>query len=138
MLPEGKRLEQRANNMIEFTAKGDFDKTYKFLDRILKRDFYKRLEMYGQRGVNALAAATPKRTGRTAASWYYEINRNLNSVEIYWKNSNINNGVNIAVLIQYGHGTGWGKYVQGIDYINPAIKPIFNEMADNIWKEVTG
>ena len=124
--------------MITLTAKGDLSKSYKFLDRIVKRDFYKSLEVYGQRGVSALASATPKDTGKTAASWYYEINRNVNSVEIYWKNSNTNNGVNIAVILQYGHGTGWGGYVQGIDYINPAIRPIFNEMANEIWKEVTG
>lgn len=124
--------------MIKLEAKGDLSKTYKFLDRVLKRDFYSRLEVYGQKGVNALAAATPRRTGVTAASWYYEINRNINSVEIYWKNSNINKGVNIAVILQYGHGTGSGVYVQGIDYINPAIQPVFNEIAENIWKEVTG
>lgn len=124
--------------MITLTAKGDLSKSYKFLDRIVKRDFYKSLEVYGQRGVSALASATPKDTGKTAASWYYEINRNVNSVEIYWKNSNTNNGVNIAVILQYGHGTGWGGYVQGIDYINPAIRPIFNEIANEIWKEVTG
>lgn len=124
--------------MITLEAKGDLSKTYKFLDRILKRDFYSRLEVYGQKGVAALAAATPKRTGVTSASWYYEINRNINSVEIYWKNSNVNKGVNIAVIIQYGHGTRSGAYVQGIDYINPAIKPVFNEIAENIWKEVTG
>ena len=123
--------------MITLNAKGDLSNTYKFLDRILKRDFYNRLEVYGQQGVNALMAYTPKRTGLTAASWYYEINRNVNSVEIYWKNSNVNKGVNIAVILQYGHGTGWGSYVQGVDYINPAIRPIFDEMANNIWKEVT-
>lgn len=124
--------------MITLTAKGDLSKSYKFLDRIVKRDFYKSLEVYGQRGVSALASATPKDTGKTAASWYYEINRNVNSIEIYWKNSNTNNGVNVAVILQYGHGTGWGGYVKGIDYINPAIRPIFNEMANEIWKEVTG
>lgn len=123
--------------MIRLEAKGDLSKTYKFLDRILKLDFYERLERYGQRGVNALAAATPRDTGTTAASWYYEINRNFNSIEIYWKNSHENRGVNIAVILQYGHGTGSGAYVQGIDYINPAIKPVFEMIANDIWKEVT-
>ena len=123
--------------MITLTAKGDLSKSYKFLDRILKRDFYSKLEMYGQQGVNALAAATPRRTGKTASSWYYEINRNINSVEIYWKNMNVNKGVNIAVILQYGHGTGWGSYVRGVDYINPAIRPVFDNIANGIWKEVT-
>lgn len=123
--------------MITLTAKGDLDKTYKFLDRILKRDFYSRLEVYGQEGVTALSQATPKRTGKTANSWVYEIDRGLNSVSISWKNTNVNQGYNVAVLIQYGHGTGYGKYVQGIDYINPAIRPVFNNIANNIWKEVT-
>lgn len=124
--------------MIQLTAKGDLSKTYKFLDRILKRDFYSRLEVYGQKGVEALAASTPKRSGETAASWYYVIDRGLNGVEVSWHNSHVNQNVNIAVIIQYGHGTGWGGYVQGIDYINPAIRPIFEDMANSIWKEVTG
>ena len=123
--------------MITLSAKGDLSKTYKFLDRFVKRDFYKRLEVYGQLGVDALMSATPKKTGVTAASWYYEINRNIDSVEIYWKNSNEINGVNIAIILQYGHGTKNGGYFQGIDYINPAIRPVFEEIANNIWKEVT-
>lgn len=123
--------------MIQFTARGDLSKTYKFLDRILKRDFYSRLEMYGKKGVEALSASTPKRSGKTAASWYYKIDRGLNGVEVNWYNSNTNQNVNIAIIIQYGHGTGWGGYVQGIDYINPAIRPIFEEMVNSIWKEVT-
>ena len=93
--------------------------------------------MYGQRGVNALAAATPKDTGLTAASWYYEVERTDNDLAIYWKNSNTNNGVNIAVILQYGHGTNGGGYVRGIDYINPALRPIFEEIANDVWEEVT-
>ena len=123
--------------MITLTAKGDLNNTYKFLDRILKRDFYKNLEAYGQEGVNALAEATPKKTGKTAASWEFDIDRGLNSVAITWRNTNINNGVNIAIILQYGHGTGWGGYVQGRDYINPAIRPVFDKIAESIWKEVT-
>lgn len=123
--------------MITLTAKGDLNNTYKFLDRILKRDFYKNLEAYGQEGVNALAEATPKKTGKTAASWEFDIDRGLNSVGITWRNTNINNGVNIAIILQYGHGTGWGGYVQGRDYINPAIRPVFDKIAESIWKEVT-
>ena len=123
--------------MITLTAKGDLNNTYKFLDRILKRDIYKNLEAYGQEGVNALAEATPKKTGKTAASWEFDIDRGLNSVAITWRNTNINNGVNIAIILQYGHGTGWGGYVQGRDYINPAIRPVFDKIAESIWKEVT-
>lgn len=123
--------------MITLTAKGDLSKTYKFLDKIMNGDFYKSLEMYGQKGVAALSAATPKRSGTTAASWSYEIDRSFDSVAIYWINTNINKNVNIAVIIQYGHGTRNGGYVQGIDYINPAVRPVFDEIADSIWKEVT-
>lgn len=123
--------------MIKLEAKGDLSKTYKFLDRILKRDFYRRLEEYGERGVSLLSSATPVRSGKTASSWEYEIDRGLDSVAIYWNNTNINDGHNVAVLIQYGHGTGWGGYVEGIDYINPTLKPLFDKMADEIWKEVT-
>ena len=123
--------------MITLTSKGDLSKTYKFLDKISKKIVYNRLEMYGQRGVNALAAATPKDTGLTAASWYYEVERTDNDLAIYWKNSNTNNGVNIAIILQYGHGTNGGGYVRGIDYINPALRPIFEEIANDVWEEVT-
>jgi hypothetical protein len=88
-------------------------------------------------GVDALAEATPKRTGLTAASWYYTIEKTKDSVAIYWNNSNIQNGVNIAVMLEYGHGTGNGGYVVGRNYITPAIQPIFDKIADEIWKGVT-
>lgn len=124
--------------MITLSAKGDLTKTEKFLDKISKGTYLNyKLEMYGQRGVNALAASTPRNTGVTSASWYYEVVRDGKSIGIYWKNSNVNDGYNIAVLIQYGHGTRSGSYVQGIDYINPALKPLFNDIAEDIWKEVT-
>ena len=123
--------------MITFTTKGDLSKTDKFLDKLLKRDIYSKLEVYAQRGVEALAAATPKRSGLTASSWTYEIDRSPNAVSIIWKNTNINKGANIALLIQYGHGTRNGGYVSGIDYINPTLKPMFNEIAESVWKEVT-
>ena len=88
-------------------------------------------------GVDALAKATPKKTGKTAASWSYEIKERFNSVEITWSNNNLTNtGVPVAVLIQYGHGTKVGKYVKGIDYINPALKPVFELIADQVWEEV--
>lgn len=124
--------------MIEFSSTGgDFSKTISFFKRIIentkKLDY---LNEYGKRGVELLSAYTPKRTGKTAASWIYEITKEDNSqVTITWKNTNIQDGVNVAILIQYGHGTGWGAYVQGIDYINPALQPLFDEMAQTIWKE---
>lgn len=123
--------------MIKLTTKGDLSKTDKFLDKLLKRDIYSRLEVYAQRGVAALSAATPKRSGLTAASWTYEIDRSSDSVNIIWKNTNTNGTANVAILIQYGHGTRNGGYVMGIDYINPALKPIFDEIAESVWKEVT-
>ena len=122
--------------MIVFSQKGNFNKTEKFLKKALNADFYKSLERYAQEGVRALSAATPIDSGTTANSWGYEIKKGRNSVNIYWTNSNINNGVNIAVILQYGHGTNGGGYVQGRDYINPAIRPIFDKIAENAWKEV--
>lgn len=122
--------------MIVFRHRGDFNKTEKFLKRAKKNDFYKNLDRYGRQGVAALASATPIDSGLTASSWDYEIREGRNSVNIYWTNSNVNDGVPIAVIIQYGHGTGTGGYVQGRDYINPAIRPIFDRIANNVWKEV--
>ena len=124
--------------MISMEAKGDLSKTYRLLDRILKRDFYSKLERYGKLGVELLSSATPIDTGKTANSWDYEIVRGLNSVSIRWLNTNIVDGrYNVAILLQYGHGTNNGGYVQGIDYINPTLKPVFEEMINDIWGEVT-
>ena len=122
--------------MFTIKATGDFKKSRTFLERLTRQDYYSTLDKYGQMGVEALAAATPIRTGRTASSWQYEIERTKSGATIIWSNSNVNEGVNIALILQYGHGTGTGAYVQGIDYINPAMAPIFNEIADNVWKEV--
>lgn len=123
---------------IFFTHKGDFEKTEKFLKKSLGRDWLNVLEKYAIEGVRALADATPKKTGETAASWNYEIIQNNGSVSIVWKNSHIERGyANIALMLQYGHGTGNGGYVVGRDYINPALQPIFDKMADAAWKEVT-
>ena len=97
---------------------------------------YKNLNIYGQRGVDALKKATPKDTGLTADSWRYEIKISKSDVKIIWSNLNIQNGVPIAVILQYGHATGTGGYVQGIDYINPAIKPIFDDISEKVWKEM--
>ncbi len=122
---------------ITFRHKGDFSKTEKFFNSLLKLDYLNVLERYGQAGVAALAAATPKDSGLTAASWDYEITHNGKETTIAFTNSNISNGVNIAIILQYGHGTKGGGYVAGRDYINPAIQPIFDKMANEAWREVT-
>ena len=124
--------------MITLQSKGSFNNTYRFLEFLNRKEYFKRLNEYGQKGVDALSAATPKKTGLTAASWSYEIKEKLNGLEIIWTNSNkTENGIPIVILLQYGHGTSGGAYVQGRDFINPALKPIFDQIADDVWKEVT-
>ena len=123
--------------MISFRHKGDFKKTEKFLKKSLGRDYRKVLEKYGERGVEALRANTPKDTGNTADSWTYSLEERSGYLSVVWFNSNMQDGVNIAIILQYGHGTGTGGYVEGRDYINPALQPIFDEMAEAAWKEVT-
>lgn len=122
--------------MIKFKVTGDFSKTITSLKKL--KEFVEKgnLDKYGEMGVAALQQATPKRTGKTASSWSYEITVVDGKATIYWKNDNFNDGVNIAIILQYGHGTRQGGYVQGIDYINPAMKPVFDEIADKAWKEV--
>lgn len=122
--------------MIKFKHKGDFSKTEKFLKKSFGKDYRNVLAAYGQRGVQALSSATPFESGKTAASWSYEIIQNGSSISICWNNSNIVSGVNIAVILQYGHATRTGGWVQGRDYINPALRPIFDEIADAAWKEI--
>ena len=124
--------------MIVLKNKGDFSKTTNFLKRITKLDYKSILSKYGKMGVDALAKATPIDTGLTASSWNYEIVEDDGGATIYWKNSNVVKGISIAVILQYGHGTGTGGYVEGIDYINPALRSIFEGIADDAWKEVTG
>lgn len=124
--------------MITFVSKGDFSKTLKFLEKSKKFDPQDILKKYGELGVQALAEATPKDSGETAASWSYEIRHGREQSSIYWTNSNVNKGVPIAIILQYGHGTGTGGYVQGRDYISPAILPIFDNLADSVWKELVG
>lgn len=124
-------------SIIQFKQKGDFSKTESFLKKLRKLDLDSVLDKYGKLGVQALASATPVETGKTADSWDYKIEKGKGVVTITWTNSNVNNGVPIALLIQYGHGTGTGGYVQGRDYIKPAILPIFDQLADALWKEVT-
>lgn len=122
--------------MIRFTHKGDFKKLDKFLMRNIPSLYKRKLEKYAIYGVQALAAATPIDTGKTASSWSYDIIQNDDSVSIIWKNSNVNKHVNVAIILQYGHATRNGGYVQGVDYINPALKPLFDKMADAAWEEV--
>lgn len=123
--------------MIKFSQKGDFSKLNSFLEKSKNLIKIGDLDKYGREGVQALSEATPKDTGLTSKSWNYEIKRTNDRVSITFTNSNIQNGVPIAIILQYGHGTGWGGYVQGRDYINPAIRPIFDKIADDAWKEVT-
>lgn len=123
--------------IVSFKHRGNFNRTEKFLNAMIGRSYLNILDQYGQLGVQALADATPVRTGKTAASWTYEIERTPERTTISWLNTNENQGVNIAVILQYGHGTGTGGYVQGIDYINPAMRPIFENIAAQAWKEVT-
>lgn len=124
--------------MISFKQQGDFSITTKYLNRI-KRPFMKTsyLEKYGKMGVAALSSATPVDTGKTSKSWYYKIITGKDgSLSINFYNSNINEGVPIAIILQYGHGTGTGGWVEGRDYINPAIRPIFDKIAREAWEEV--
>ena len=123
--------------MISFRQKGDFSKLTKFLERAKESVKLGDLDKYGRAGVEALASATPVDSGLTANSWYYEIENKNGSASITFLNRNIQNGVPMAIILQYGHGTGTGGWVQGRDYINPAIQPLFDKIADDAWKEVT-
>ena len=123
--------------MISFRQKGDFSKLSRYFERVKEAAKIGVLDKYGQEGVAALASATPVDSGQTANSWYYEIKRQNGSVSIVFNNSHVNKGVPIAIILQYGHGTGTGGWVQGRDYINPAIRSIFDRIAEDAWKEVT-
>ncbi len=123
--------------MITFKHKGDFSKTRKFFEKAKKGVNVHNLEQYGQAGVNALMSSTPVDSGLTASSWYYEIEKKDGKIKINFCNSNIQNGVPIAIILQYGHGTRNGGWVEGKDYINPAIQPIFDKIAKTAWKEVS-
>lgn len=122
--------------MISFRSKGGFSKTEKFLKKSLGRSYKSVLERYGKAGVAALASATPVESGVTASSWSYEIFQNDSSISVVWHNENVQKGVNIAIILQYGHATRNGGYVEGVDYINPTLKPIFDNLARAAWKEV--
>jgi hypothetical protein len=123
--------------MIRFEHKGNFVKTTRYFEKVKGISRRINFNKYGEEGVAALQAATPVDTGLTAASWRYEIKRTNNRVEISFCNSNIQNGIPIAVILQYGHATGNGGWVEGRDYINPAIQPIFDKIVNDAWKEVT-
>ena len=123
--------------MIGFRQKGDFSKTTKFLTKLKQNVDISTFEKYGKKGVAALASATPVDSGLTANSWYYKIEKTNSSISLLFCNSNIQNGVPIAVILQYGHGTRNGGWVQGRDYINPAIQPIFDQIGKEAWGEVT-
>ena len=124
-------------SMLVIKSKGSFKNTFGFFKKLQSKRIYNSLDKYGREGVAALAAATPVNTGKTASSWSYEIVEKKDIISIVWKNSNVVDGVPIAIIIQYGHATSTGGYVQGVDYINPALQPIFDKIAKNVWKEVT-
>lgn len=123
--------------MIKIRQKGDFSKLTRYLERVNKAAKISDLDKYGREGVAALASATPVDSGKTASSWNYNIEYKNGSVTITFNNTNINKGVPIAIILQYGHGTRNGGWVQGRDYINPAIQPIFDRIAEDAWREVT-
>ena len=126
------------SNSIKMVCTGSFNKTEQFLKKDHNASKTIDLTKYGEKGVAALQAATPTRTGLTASSWYYKIEKSGSTITLSFLNSNVNRGVPIAIILQYGHGTNNGGWVQGRDYINPALRPVFDEMAQAIWREVTG
>lgn len=123
--------------MIGFKQKGDFSKITKSLQNMKIEKIVEILKSYGDEGVRALSTATPVDSGKTAASWYSKVEVNPTCAKLIFCNANVNKGVNIAVILQYGHGTGTGGWVEGRDYINPAIQPIFDKIVKNAWGEVT-
>lgn len=123
--------------LVSFRHRGNFNKVERFLNKMAGHSYLNILDKYGQMGVAALSASTPVDSGKTSQSWTYEIERTPTNTTISWLNTNTNKNVNIAIILQYGHGTGTGGYVQGRDYINPAMRPVFDEIAQQAWKEVT-
>ena len=121
---------------FRISSRGSFRNTERFLTQLQKGNLFSELDKYGRIGVAALAAATPVDSGLTAYSWDYVINSGRDKTSISWINTNVNNGANVAILLQYGHGTGTGGYVAGYDYINPAIRPVFDQIADDIWAKI--
>lgn len=123
--------------MISFEFSGSFKKTESFLNSVAKLDIMGILNTYGRVGVVALSGATPAESGLASSSWGYEVSKNGGTYTISWTNSDVENGFPVAIMLQYGYGTGTGGYVQGRDYINPAIQPVFDMIADKVWKAVT-
>lgn len=123
--------------MISFVVSGSFKRTEAFLRKMSTSDIFQGLDRYAREGVAALASATPTDTGLTAASWDYRIERSKGSYSIIWTNRDIEGGFPVAIMLQYGYATGTGGYVHGYDYINPAIRPIFDKIANEVWKAVT-
>ena len=123
--------------MIGWKIDGDFKNSKKYLNKLLETLHFNILDSYGKKGVRALSLATPVDTGQTAASWEYKIERNSKSATISFYNTNVNNGVPIAIILQYGHATGNGGWVEGRDYINPALRPVFDSLADDAWRDIT-
>ena len=123
--------------MISLESSGSFENSDRFFEKMRRREIFRALDRLAQDGVAALASATPADTGITASSWDYAIRRDGKSYTIFWTNDSQNKGFPIAIALQYGHGTGTGGYVQGRDYINPSIRPIFDQIAESVWKEVT-
>ena len=122
--------------MIQVSTRGDWSRTSSFLERCLNVLKMGELDKYGRLGVSVLENATPKDTGNTASSWYYQINRTSKGVAIEWNNSNLKEGIPVVILIQYGHGLHQGGYVEGIDFINPALRPVFDQIAEDAWREL--
>lgn len=123
--------------MFDMSSSGDWGATEDWLRRMKSGEIFRVLDRYGREGCNALAQNTPKESGYTANSWYYEVVKDATSYSIIWGNTNVVNGTPVAILLQYGHGTGTGGYVQGRNYINPALKPVFDKIAQEVWKAVT-
>jgi hypothetical protein len=123
--------------MISATSVGSFEKTTKYLEFLRSNDIFDVLDRYGQEGVRLLESATPRETGETSNSWYYRVEHSKGKHILWWGNRHEEDGVNIAIIIQYGHGTGTGGYVQGIDYINPPLRPLFQRILDDVWRQVT-
>ena len=122
---------------VKVSSSGSMKNIEKFFNRIRKKTYLNALDAYGQMGVEVLRDGTPKDSGITSDSWNYIVETNKTHSKITWTNDSVNDGVNIAVILQYGHGTGTGGWVEGVDYINPALHPIFQEIADRLWKEVS-
>jgi hypothetical protein len=122
---------------FSFESKGSFKRTEDFLRKVSDGQIFKTLDKYGREGVTALSKATPVDSSETASSWGYKIRSSKGTHSIEWTNTHIEDGVPIDIILQYGHGTGTGGYIHGRDYINPAMKPVFDKIAENVWKAVT-